>query len=72
MGQTSIRLSEEAKARLDEYKRRGESYEDVIRRLTTKEKWAGFGAFSVDKEGMEDIRQEFRGEMDVDVDDLAE
>ena len=70
MRQTSIRLSEEAKARLDEYKRRGESYEDVIRRLTTKDNWAGFGAFSVDEEGMEEIRQELREDMDEDVDDL--
>ncbi|WP_201741148.1 DUF7557 family protein [Salinigranum halophilum] len=43
---TSIRLSKEAKARLDRFKREGESYEDVILRLTERDKWAGFGVLS--------------------------
>ena len=46
MSSTSIRLSKEAKARLDRFKQEGESYEDVIMRLTERDKWAGFGALS--------------------------
>lgn len=46
MTDTTIRLSEEAKARLDRFKREGESYEDVIVRLTGRDRWAGFGALS--------------------------
>lgn len=46
MGTTSIRVSEDLKQRLDLYKREGESYEDVIRRLTERDRWAGFGALA--------------------------
>jgi predicted CopG family antitoxin len=46
MADTSIRLSEEAKARLDRFKREGESYEDVVVRLTERNRWAGFGVLS--------------------------
>ncbi|WP_394742665.1 DUF7557 family protein [Natronococcus roseus] len=65
---TSIRLSEEAKSRLDRFKREGESYNDVILRLTSEDKWAGFGIASSDsersKEGMEEIREQMRSRMD--------
>lgn len=64
MGDTSIRVSDEAKDRLDLYKREGESYEDVIMRLTERDKWVGFGALSdTDGEtrtGMNTIREEMR------------
>lgn len=62
MGDTSIRLSNEAKQRLDVHKREGESYEDVILRLTEGDKWAAFGiADSSDAVGgMERIREEAR------------
>lgn len=64
MSDTSIRVSDEAKARLDLYKREGESYEDVIMRLTERDKWAGFGALSdTDGEtrtGMQRMRDEMR------------
>ena len=46
MADTTIRLSEEAKARLDRVERKGESYEDAIVRLTERDQWAGFGALS--------------------------
>jgi predicted CopG family antitoxin len=46
MADTTIRLSAEAKARLDRIKRKGESYEDAIVRLTGRDRWAGFGALS--------------------------
>ncbi|CAI50423.1 DUF217 family protein [Natronomonas pharaonis DSM 2160] len=71
---TSIRLSEEAKSRLDLYKREGESYDDVIIRLTSDDKWAGFGVASSDpkesREGMEAIRDRMRSRMDDHVEKL--
>jgi predicted CopG family antitoxin len=71
MADTSIRVSEEAKRRLDIHKRDGESYEDVILRLTERDQWAGFGALSESETetrgGMERIREEMRGNMAEDV-----
>lgn len=72
MGTTSIRVSEDLKQRLDLYKREGESYEDVIRRLTERDKWAGFGALA-DAEtdtrtAMEQVRDAMREGMADDVD----
>ncbi len=67
MGDTSIRVSEEAKDRLDLYKREGESYEDVILRLTERDKWAGFGILSeTEREtrpGMNRMREQMRSRM---------
>lgn len=62
MGDTSIRLSSEAKQRLDVHKREGESYEDVILRLTESDKWAAFGIADSGAavEGMERIRDDSR------------
>jgi predicted CopG family antitoxin len=73
MGDTSIRLSEDAKARLDLYKRAGESYEDVILRLTERDPWAGFGALAdtdgETRDGMAQIREEMRTGIAEDLDD---
>lgn len=67
MGDTSIRVSDEAKRRLDLYKREGESYEDVIIRLTERDQWAGFGALSDTdtdtRDGMETMRDDLRNGM---------
>ncbi|MEE6209690.1 antitoxin VapB family protein [Salarchaeum sp. III] len=64
MSGTSIRVSEEAKQRLDRYKREGESYEDAIMRLTEGDHWAGFGALADSegstREGMQTIREQMR------------
>jgi len=64
MSGTTIRLSQEAKERLALLKREGESYDDVIMRLTATDKWAGFGALdqtgTETSEGMERIRDEMR------------
>ena len=61
---TTIRLSAEAKQRLAQRKRKNESYEDVIMRLTETDKWAGFGALAETdtetREGMDRIRDRFR------------
>jgi predicted CopG family antitoxin len=73
MSDTTIRVSEEAKDRLDLYKREGESYEDVILRLTERDQWAGFGALSdTDREtrhGMDRMRETMRTGM---ADDIEE
>lgn len=65
---TSIRLSDEAKSRLDMFKREDESYSDVIIRLTSATKWSGFGIASGDpaesRNGMDAIREGMRGRMD--------
>ncbi|MFC7058398.1 DUF7557 family protein [Halovenus salina] len=64
MGSTSIRVSDETKDRLDLFKREDESYEDVILRLTERDKWTGFGVLSDaaadTDEGMDNIREELR------------
>lgn len=73
MADTSIRVSEETKARLDLHKRKGESYDDVIRRLTERDKWAGFGALSETETGtataMQRVREEMREGMADDVEE---
>jgi len=70
---TSIRLSEEAKSRLDLHKREDESYNDVIMRLTAEDKWGGFGIASSEpaesRNGMKEIREQLRGRMDDRIED---
>lgn len=67
MGDTSIRVSKEAKDRLDLYKREGESYEDVILRLTERDRWAGFGILSETESetrtGMNEMRERMQARM---------
>lgn len=71
MSDTSIRVSKETKNRLDILKRENESYEDVILRLTERDKWAGFGILSETetdtKKGMEKIRDEVRDGISEDI-----
>ncbi len=73
MGDTSIRVSQEAKDRLDLYKREGESYEDVILRLTRRDQWAGFGVLSETETetqaGMERMREKLRAGLSEDIED---
>lgn len=76
MSDTSIRVSDETKTRLDLLKREGESYDDVINRLTGRDRWAGFGALSNEesdtREGMERVRKELREGMQEDIEELRE
>lgn len=71
MSGTTIRLSEEAKERLALLKREGESFEDVIMRLTEGDRWAGFGALSDTEtdtsEGMARVRSQLRDGIEDDV-----
>lgn len=70
MGDTSIRVSDEVKRRLELEKREGESFEDVILRLTSTDKWRGFGVLSDEtedtREGMKQMRESMRDGFDVD------
>ena len=76
MGDTSIRLSEEAKSQLDLHKRDDESYDDVILRLTSGDKWAGFGIVAGDpeesREGLQEIRQSMREGIEQDIEETGE
>lgn len=73
MGDTSIRLSEEAKQRLDVHKRPDESYDDVIMRLTEDDKWAAFGIADGDVvEGMRRARESARDRMDERIEEYRE
>jgi predicted CopG family antitoxin len=71
VGDTSIRVSRDAKARLDLHKRDDESYDDVILRLASRDKWAGFGVAGGDpeaaREGMADLRDSMRESMARDI-----
>lgn len=73
MSDTSIRISQATKRRLDLFKRDGESYEDVIIRLTERDKWAGFGALAGTetdtRTGMHRLRDAMRAGMTEDIED---
>jgi len=73
MGDTSIRVADETKERLDLYKREGESYDDVIIRLTERDKWASFGLLSETdtetRDGLNRIRKEMRTNVTADMSD---
>lgn len=74
MGDTSIRVSEETKKRLDLARREGESFDDVIRRLASGDKWQGFGALADEpgntREGLARMRREMRDGIDGDLDEM--
>lgn len=44
MADKTIRISEANWRRLQELKREGDSFDDVVTRLTTGDRWSGFGA----------------------------
>lgn len=75
MSDTSIRLSDAAKKRLDIYKREGESYNDAIIRLTSKDRWAGFGIAAGDssdaRDGVDEIRSSMRRQMERDIEEMS-
>ena len=75
MGSTSIRLSEAAKQRLDLLKREGESFDDLIMRLTEGDRWSGFGLADADpaaaREGLAAVRERLRRDMAEDIEALG-
>jgi predicted CopG family antitoxin len=70
MGSKNITVTEEAYERLKAHKREGESFTDVVLRLSTQERdvWDGYGAFrSVD--GFRDAVQRGKETFDQDFDE---
>jgi predicted CopG family antitoxin len=72
MGDTSIRVSDDVKRRLELEKREDESFEDVIRRLTSTDKWRGFGVLSEEAENTRDGMKRMRESMQDGFDDDIE
>lgn len=62
MSNTSIRISDATRTRLDFLRREDESYDDVIGRLTRRDRWAGFGVLADadpdTREGLARMRRE--------------
>lgn len=65
MTSKTIRISEENWERLHDLKRSDESFDDLVTRLTTRDKWRGFGALSETgtAEEMEAVRTQFEDEL---------
>ncbi|WP_247731209.1 antitoxin VapB family protein [Halovivax limisalsi] len=65
MTSKTIRISEENWERLRDLKRSDESFDDLVTRLTTSDKWRGFGALSETRaaEEMEAVRTQFEDEL---------
>lgn len=70
---THIRISEEAKARLERLKREDESFTDVVLRLTTSETdpMHGFGAMA-DVDGFREAVEGTRERLDADLRERSE
>ncbi len=75
MPDTTIRVSEETKRRLELARREDESLEDVVRRLTGIDRWAGFGVLADESEetrtGVQEMREQMRDGMERDLDELS-
>jgi predicted CopG family antitoxin len=65
MADKTIRISEENWRRLEELKEDGDSFDDVVTRLTTGDRWSGFGALAETgvAEGMEDAHARLNDEL---------
>lgn len=74
MGSKNISLREDAYERLKARKREGESFTDVVNRLTEDDKWSGFGALSGSnvREGMERAHNDLNEEMQRDIDEMSD
>lgn len=72
MSSKNITITEEAYERLAEYKREGESFTDVVLRLTGDERevTAGFGAMA-DVDGFRDAVEGTRADLDEDLRERA-
>lgn len=70
MADTTIRVSEETKRRLELARRDDESFEDVIRRLASTDHWTGFGILADEdgetRAGVRQIREQMRDGMEHD------
>lgn len=71
MSEKTIRVSEDTWQWLRDHKREGESFDDVLARLRTQDKWSGFGALADTGivEGTEDARGRLEAELQRRVED---
>lgn len=71
MADKTIRVSEENWERLRDLKRPGESFNDLLGRLTANDKWDGFGALAETgiTDGMADARDQLEDELRRDIDE---
>ncbi len=64
MSDTSVRVSEDTRKRLELARREGESLDDAIRRLAGSDRWLGFGALADEagdtRDGLGRVRDEAR------------
>lgn len=74
MASKNISLREEAYERLNALKREGESFSDVVIRITESDRWSGFGALSGSdiQEGMEQAREEGNEGMEASIERMGE
>lgn len=65
MSSKTIRISEENWERLHALKRSDESFDDLVTRLTTQDKWRGFGALAETgtADGMDAVRPQLEDEL---------
>lgn len=72
MTDKTIRVSEENWARLRDLKRPGESFDDLLGRLTTNDKWKGFGALAETgvRDGMSDAHERLEDELRADTEEM--
>lgn len=71
MSEKTIRVSRDTWEWLQDQKRGGESFDDVLSRLRSQDKWSGFGALSEAGivEGTEDAHERFEDEIRSDVEE---
>ena len=72
MSDKTIRVSEDTWKRLRDLKRPDESFDDLVTRLTTRDKWSGFGALADTgvSDGMDDARDRLEAELRRDVEEM--
>lgn len=72
MSDKTIRVSEDNWKRLRNLKQPGESFDDLVTRLTTRDKWSGFGALSDSgiADGMDEAHDQLEAELRRDAEEM--
>lgn len=73
MPDKTIRVSEETWRWLNDHKREGESFDDVLARLRKRDRWSGFGALADAgiAEGMDEAHRQLDAELRDDADEMT-